>query len=162
MSDEAQRQVLDRVVAELRPKLHRYCARMTGSAIDGEDVVQETILKAIEAAPAAGALVNPEGWLFSIAHNAALDFLRHKARHRAPHLEDAAMITTPIDPMREREIAAASLRTFMRLPVVQRSSVILKDVIGYSLEEISALTGASTATVKSALQRGRARLRQLA
>ena len=36
----------------VRPRLHRYCARMTGSVIDGEDVVQETMLKAMEAAPA--------------------------------------------------------------------------------------------------------------
>ena len=41
---------LDRLAAELRPQLHRYCARMTGSVIDGEDVLQEALLKAIEAA----------------------------------------------------------------------------------------------------------------
>jgi RNA polymerase sigma-70 factor (ECF subfamily) len=39
---------LDRLLAELRPKLHRYCARMVGSAIDGEDVVQDALVKAVE------------------------------------------------------------------------------------------------------------------
>ena len=34
----------DRLLGELRPKLHRYCARMTGSVIDGEDVVQEALV----------------------------------------------------------------------------------------------------------------------
>jgi RNA polymerase sigma-70 factor (ECF subfamily) len=38
----------------LRRKLHRYCARMTGSVIDGEDVVQEALLKAVEALPRTG------------------------------------------------------------------------------------------------------------
>jgi RNA polymerase sigma-70 factor (ECF subfamily) len=164
MTDSAtRRQELEPVIAELRPKLHRYCARMTGSVIDGEDVVQDAILKAIEASFTARRLANPEGWLFRIAHNAALDFLRRRARQQAMHSpEDAAMIATPVDPVSEREAAAASLRTFMRLPVAQRSAVILKDVLGYSLEEISALTGVSVAAMKSALQRGRARVRELA
>ena len=41
----------EQLLAELRPKLHRYCARMTGSVIDGEDVLQEALVKAIEAFP---------------------------------------------------------------------------------------------------------------
>ena len=48
------RAAFDRLLGELRPKLHRYCARMTGSVIDGEDVVQEALVKAIEALPASG------------------------------------------------------------------------------------------------------------
>ena len=72
----------ERLFGELRPKLHRYCARMTGSVIDGEDVLQEALAKAIEALPNAGPIANPEGWLFRIAHNAALDFLRRRAREK--------------------------------------------------------------------------------
>ena len=55
-----------------------------------------------------------------------------------------------------------SLRTFMRLPALQRSAVILKDVLGHSLEEVASITGASEAAAKAALQRGRVRLRELA
>src|SRR5262249_26290479 len=66
------------LVGDLRPKLHRYCARMTGSVIDGEDVVQEALAKAIEAFPDAGGIAHVEGWLFRIAHNSALDFLRRR------------------------------------------------------------------------------------
>jgi Sigma-70 region 2 len=39
------RERLDSVLSELRPKLHRYCARMTGSVIDAEDIVQEKLSK---------------------------------------------------------------------------------------------------------------------
>src|SRR5882724_9600007 len=110
------RAALDRRLAELRPKLHRYCARMTGSVIDGEDVVQEAVLKAIEALDEAGALANPEGWLFRIAHNAALDFLRRRARQQAVRSdEDLDMIADHATPADIRVAAAASLRTFMRL-----------------------------------------------
>jgi RNA polymerase sigma-70 factor (ECF subfamily) len=60
------------------------------------------------------------------------------------------------------EIAAACLRSFMQLPAFQRSAVILKDVLGHSLEEAASITSASAPAVKSALQRGRERLRALA
>jgi RNA polymerase sigma-70 factor, ECF subfamily len=151
----------DRALAELRPKLHRYCARMTGSVIDGEDVVQDALVKAIEALPRTGSIENPEGWLFRIAHNAALDYLRRRTRQAAAH-EDMDMIADPADPVRDHQIAAASLRTFMRLPAAQRGIVILTDVLGYSPQEVSDVMGSSIAAVKSALQRGRMRLRELA
>ena len=153
----------DRALAELRPKLHRYCARMTGSVIDGEDVVQDALVKAIEALPRTGSIENPEGWLFRITHNAALDYLRRRTRQAAGHAhEDMDMIADPADPVRDHQIAAASLRTFMRLPAAQRGVVILTDVLGYSPQEVSDVMGSSIAAVKSALQRGRTRLRELA
>jgi RNA polymerase sigma-70 factor (ECF subfamily) len=157
------REAFDRLLGEFRPKLHRYCARMTGSVIDGEDVVQETMIKALEAFPSAGTVFSPEGWLFRIAHNAALDFLRRRARAAVNHSdEDPAMMIDPAMVVRDREIAATSLRTFMRLPPVQRSSVILMDVLGYSLEDIGAVTDATVPAIKAALNRGRTRLRELA
>jgi RNA polymerase sigma-70 factor (ECF subfamily) len=157
------REALDRLIGELRPKLHRYCARMTGSVIDGEDVVQDALLKALEAFPGAGTILRPEGWLFRIAHNAALDFLRRRSRQELGRSdEDPDMMVDPADTTANREIAAASLRTFMRLPAAQRSSVILMDVLGYSLEEIGAVMDATIPATKAALHRGRVRLRELA
>lgn len=152
----------DRLFGEMRPKLHRYCARMTGSVIDGEDVLQEALAKAIEALPGAGPIANPEGWLFRIAHNAALDFLRRRAREKAFSGEDLDMIVDPVNPTIDREVAAASLRTFMSLPVAQRSSVIMMDVLGYSLQQISTILDTSISAIKAALHRGRGRLREIA
>ena len=153
----------ERLLGELRPKLHRYCARITGSVIDGEDVLQEAIVNAIEALPDAGPIAHPEGWLFRIAHNASLDFLRRCARRDALHsAEDPDMILDPVSAVEDRQVAATSLRTFMRLPVVQRSSVILMDVLGYTLQEICEVMRLSLPAVKAALNRGRARLRELA
>src|SRR3954465_6590045 len=121
---------LDRLLGELRPKLHRYCARMVGSAIDGEDVVQDALLKAVQSFAAAGPIGNPEGWLFRIAHNTALDFLRRRNRQAAlPSEGEVDMIADRLDAVASREIASLSLRTFMRLSVAQRSSIILTDVL---------------------------------
>jgi RNA polymerase sigma-70 factor (ECF subfamily) len=154
----------ERLLAELRPRLHRYCARMAGSVIDGEDVLQETLVKAIEAFPHTGPLANVEGWLFRIAHNAALDFLRRRARREGIQDGDEALetIADPDSAIERRQAAAASLRTLMRLPVAQRSSVILMDVLGHSLEEISEVLESTVPAVKANLHRGRQRLVELA
>ena len=154
---------IDRLLVAMRPKLHRYCARMVGSVIDGEDVLQDTLIKAVESFASAGPIGNPEGWLFRIAHNTALDFLRRRNRQQALRSgEEVDMIADPVDTVATHEIARASLRTFMRLPVAQRSSVILMDVLGCSLQEVGEVMDFSLPAVKAALHRGRTRLRELA
>ena len=154
---------IDRLLADMRPKLHRYCARMVGSVIDGEDVLQDALIKAVEAFASAGPINNPEGWLFRIAHTTALDFLRRRNRQNAIRsAEEVDMIADPTDAVASRQIASTSLRTFMRLPVAQRSSVILMDVLGCSLQEICEVMDFSLPAVKAALHRGRAQLRELA
>jgi RNA polymerase sigma-70 factor (ECF subfamily) len=154
---------VERLLVAMRPKLHRYCARMVGSVIDGEDVLQDALTKAIEAHFIAGAIANPEGWLFRIAHNTALDFLRRRKRQEA--LQGPAevdMMVDPLDAVESRQTAATSLRTFMRLPVAQRGSVILMDVLGCSLKDVCEVMACSLPAAKAALHRGRAQLREIA
>jgi RNA polymerase sigma-70 factor, ECF subfamily len=161
MADQARDQV-EQLLGALRPKLHRYCARMTGSAADGEDVVQDAMIKAFDALPVVGAVANLEAWLFRIAHNTALDFLRRRARAPETANEETLNLIAAADAPYDHEFVATSLRTFMRLPALQRSVVILKDVLGHSLEEVASITGVSAPAAKSALQRGRSRLRERA
>ena len=159
MNDVAQD--FEKLLGEMRPRLHRYCARMTGSVVDGEDIVQDTLVKAFAARASFDGLDNPQAWLYRIAHNASLDFLRHRAR--TPVMEDEGELATLASPdVPDPEIAATCLRSFMRLPALQRSAVILKDVLGHSLGEPALITAASEPAVKSALQRGRERLRVVA
>ena len=147
----------DRLTA-LRPRLHRYCARMTGSTVDGEDVVQDSLVKALSARAEGANVDNLEGWLFRIAHNTSLDLLRRRSRNTVvPLIEDFEAA-----PMPEADIVAVSFQTFLRLPELQRCAVILKDVLGHSVDEIASVAGSTPAAAKSALQRGRAALRQLA
>ena len=144
-------------VAALRPKLHRYCARMTGSVIDGEDALQDALVKATAAFDAA-AIDNLEAWLFRIAHNAALDLLRK--RKMEPLDDDHQPTDEPA--LDDRFAATAALQTFMRLGAAQRSTVILMDVLGYSAGEISGILDTTVPAVKALLHRGRTRLRELA
>src|SRR5450755_2978411 len=109
MENEAARSDLDKLLGELRPKLHRYCARMSGSAVDAEDIVQEAFLSALGAWNRAGLIANPEAWLFRIAHNASLDFLRRRSRQIAIRSdEDLDMIASPGNLQQDRDAAAAS------------------------------------------------------
>src|SRR5258706_7633477 len=154
---------LDGLLVAMRPKLHCFCARMVGSVIDGEDVLQDALIKAVESFASAGPIGNPEGWLFKIAHNTALDYLRRRNRQQALRSgEEVDMIADPADTVSSRQIASASLRTFMRLPVAQRSSVILMDVLGCSLREVCEVMDFSLPAAKAALHRGRTQLRELA
>ena len=154
---------IERLLVAMRPRLHRYCARMVGSVIDGEDVLQDALTKAMEAQATAGNIGNPEGWLFRIAHNTALDFLRRRNRQEALRgPAEVDMMVDPLDAVASRQIAATSLRTFMRLPVAQRSSVILMDVLGCSLKEICDVMACSLPAAKAALHRGRTQLREIA
>jgi RNA polymerase sigma-70 factor (ECF subfamily) len=150
-------------LAALRPKLHRYCARMTGSVLDGEDVVQDALLKATRALERGDTVTDLETWLFRIAHNAAVDFVRRRARANAGRADDdPELFSDPDEPVDDPAIVEAGLQTFMRLPAPQRAAVILMDVLGYRLQEICGILGVSLPAVKSSLHRGRARLRELA
>lgn len=147
------------LVAEIRPELHRYCARMTGSVIDGEDVVQDTLAKAYYQISMADELPPLRPWLFRIAHNTAIDVLR---RYERRHVELVAEVpdddAAPLEEI-DHDVVHAALVAFLALPVAQRSAVILKDVLGCSLAEIAETTGASVQAVKALLVRGRAALR---
>jgi RNA polymerase sigma-70 factor (ECF subfamily) len=131
---------------------------MTGSSVDGEDVLQDTLVKALRARAQGAGVDNLEGWLFRIAHNASLDFLCDRSRDTVvPLTEDVEAVPIP-----EADIVAIGFQTFLRLPELQRCAVILKDVLGHFVDEIASIAECSPAAAKSALQRGRAALRRLA
>lgn len=152
----------DELVKDIRPELHRYAARMTGSVLDGEDVVQEALAKAYYALPALTSVTNLRGWLFRITHNKAIDYLRRDNHQQVEQLDEHPLGAEPDLPLEEKELTVAALSIFLKLAPKQRSCVILKDVMGYSLAEISEFLEATIPEIKAALHRGRTRLRQLA
>jgi RNA polymerase sigma-70 factor (ECF subfamily) len=148
------------VVDSLRPDLHRYVSRLVGSAIDGEDLVQDTLAKAFYAMSQQVELPPLRPWLFRIARNASIDFLRRYERKNASPLpEDDDMSD---DETRDPEVMRAALASFAALPVQQRSAVILKDVLDESLADIAAHLDTSVEAVKALLVRGRRKLKEQA
>jgi RNA polymerase sigma-70 factor (ECF subfamily) len=150
---------LTELMATMRPRLHRYCARMVGSTFDGEDVVQDALARAAVAYH--DGVEHPERWLLRIAHNAALDALRRRRRAALRHAEaEMDEITDQVAAADARVAAEASLAAFLALPPLQRSMVILGDVLGHPLAEMTEILGVTEASAKAALHRGRATLKQ--
>jgi RNA polymerase sigma-70 factor (ECF subfamily) len=136
---------------------------MTGSVISGEDVLQDALVKALAAIRREEPVEGSTGWIFRVAHNAAVDALRYAARRETERLdEDFDMVDDRASELPDPQTLTMSVRTFMRLPPLQRSSVILKDVLEYSIQEICDIVGGTVPSIKSALQRGRMRLREFA
>src|SRR5437763_12208500 len=147
-------------ISTLRASLHRYCARMTGSVMDGEDVVQEALFEAYRKLDKFDDSRPIKPWLFRIAHNRCIDFLRRRGvRDEA----DAAVALpdsyTPADPVLGTGKAVEHI--VLTLPPKERACVLLKDVFDYSLEEIAELVESTVGGVKAALNRGRAKLASL-
>lgn len=151
------------VIGELRPKLHRFCTRMSGSALDGEDIVQETLAEAFYNLPSLKNQSRLESWLFRIAHHKCVDLLRQEKRQR----ED----TVPIEEEHEPQFTAAETELddepisetlaplVGQLPPKERAAVLLKDVLQYRLSEVADVVESTVGGVKAALHRGRAKLR---
>ena len=145
-------------IASLRPSLHRYCARMTGSMMDGEDVVQEALFEAYRKLDRFDESRSLKPWLFRIAHNRCIDFLRRRGvRDEAVSVAAVSELAAPADaPV--LGVGRALEHLVAVLPPKERAAVLLKDVFDYSLEEIADLTDSTVGAVKAALSRARTKL----
>jgi len=137
-----------------------------GSVIEGEDVVQDTLARAVVALQGLEDPAALRAWLFRVAHNRALDLLRARELRASEPIDAAADVADPgtpdpVDTLVQHEAIRTAVSRFTELPTVQRSVVILKDVLGEPLADIAGLLGLSVDSVKSHLARGRARLREI-
>ena len=165
------------LVAEIRPELHRYCTRMTGSLVDGEDMVQEVLAQAFFKLGQVREGLPLRPWLFRIAHNRCIDFLRGQSavvtsaignnaicpgqvsQTGQPAQEDAMATENPVTAIEKGEQTGKALTLLLdQVPPKERSFLLLKEMMGYSLKEISALSASSEGAVKSALHRAREKL----
>ena len=130
-------------IGQLRPNLHRYCARMTGSVLDGEDVVQEALFEAYRKLDKFDDRLPLKPWLYRIVHNRAIDFLRkQKVRNEAETALGEPAFTPPLNPSL-LNLAPAVERLVINLPPMERACVLLKDVFDYSLQETAEVVGST-------------------
>ncbi|MBV9335426.1 MAG: RNA polymerase subunit sigma-70 [Solirubrobacterales bacterium] len=184
----------DRFTAEtegFRRELLAHCYRMTGSAYDAEDLVQETYLRAWRAYAGFERRASIRAWLYKIATNVCLTALEPRRIRLLPsglagpydgpdrppsHVAPGEV--TWLEPLPDRWIAppadgpaAALIRrdslrlaliaSLQHLPARQRAMLILREVLAFSAAETAEILDTTTAAVKSGLQRARARLDEL-
>ncbi|MDC0770164.1 RNA polymerase subunit sigma-70 [Streptomyces sp. HD] len=173
-----------------RHELRVHCYRLLGSYDEAEDLTQETFLRAWRAREGLDGVDNPRAWLYKVATNACLDFLRKHNRRpstyepipgmdsgdgppppRMPWLQpfpDDQLPDTPAPHQRQPDDEAVAgetlelvfLTAIQQLPPRQRAAVILRDVAGWSAQETADLLDTSVTATNSAVQRGRSALRQ--
>jgi RNA polymerase sigma-70 factor (ECF subfamily) len=149
-------------LAPLRPALHRYCCRLTGNLWDGEDLVQDTLVRVFSLLGKIDVdLEEPRAYLIRTATHLWIDRIRRRTRERA-HAQaehrDGNLQTSAQDPEQGAEVREAAEALLQRLAPQERAAVLLKDVFDLSLEETASILKTTTGAVKSALHRGRGRL----
>jgi RNA polymerase sigma-70 factor (ECF subfamily) len=148
-------------IAQLRPRLHRYCSRMTGSVLDGEDVVQDALFEAYRKLDQYDGSRPLGPWLFRIAHNRCIDLLRRRSVRLEAEMHAATDdLVMPAEPQ-VLGVGRAVEQLVINLPPRERACVLLKDVFDYTLDEIADLIDSNVGSVKAALNRGRSKLASL-
>jgi len=134
---------------------------MTGSITDGEDVVQDALFRAYRSLETWDDSRPLAPWIFRIAHNQCIDFLRSRGvRIEAESAAAEPDFVDPGDPIGPA-VGPAIEHLVLNLPPKERACVLLKDVFEYSLEEIADLVESTVGGVKAALNRGRSKLESL-
>ncbi len=154
-------------IEPLRSPLHAYGMRLTGNVWDAEDLVQETLLKGFgmigrgDLHGAGGPVANVRAYLFRTATHVFIDGERRKARDRAHAAEIGTppATSTPPPTSMPDDLREAGRHLFTSASPQARAAFVLKDVFGFSLEEIADQLHCSVGAVKSALHRARAGLR---
>jgi RNA polymerase sigma-70 factor (ECF subfamily) len=131
---------------------------MTGSVMDGEDVVQDALFEAYRKLDQYDDTRPLAPWLFRIAHNRCIDFLRRRGvRVEAETVAMTPDFVMPAEPP-VLGVGRAVEQLVINLPPMERACVLLKDIFDYTLEEIAELVSSTVGGVKAALHRGRVRL----
>ena len=128
--------------------------------MDGEDIVQEALFEAYRKLDSFDDSRALTPWLFRIAHNRCIDFLRKqkvRTEAEAEAVADMPEFALPQEPQ-GHDVAQAVEYLVQVLPPRERACILLKDVFEYSLEEVADFLGSTTGAVKAALNRGRAKL----
>jgi RNA polymerase sigma-70 factor (ECF subfamily) len=144
------------------PSLRRYARALTRNSTVGDDLVQETLARAIEKQHLWKPGTDMRAWLFAIMHNQYVNQVRRAVRDAAnvevegcPQTLIATTDPTALRQLRELEHALGELRE------EQRQVVLLVGLEGMSYDETAAILNVPVGTVRSRLSRGRETLRQL-
>jgi RNA polymerase sigma-70 factor, ECF subfamily len=153
-------ELIARLVSQYHYRLLRYLVYVTARREMAEDLVQDTWIRVLERAGQYNGRGRFEPWLFSVARNLALDYLRREpSSDAAPDDNAAASVDSPFTAAARSEDAARVASALHGLPPLYREALLLRFQEELSLEEIAQVAGAPVSTVSSRIQRGLAQLR---
>ncbi|MDX1348071.1 MAG: RNA polymerase sigma factor [Thiomicrorhabdus chilensis] len=145
-------------------RLYRLAYAWSHQPALAQDLVQETMLKAIEKRKKLDSLEHLDAWLTKIMHNLFLDNMRHKRRWEfAEESEIDLHYTVECNETQliKSQTNQAFYQAMAKLSLEQRQAISLSDLQGFSYQEISEITSTPIGTVMSRLSRGREKLKQL-
>lgn len=152
--------VRDALVAAI-PNLRAFAVSLTGNHHLANDLVQETLLKAWANRDKFVAGTNFKAWLFTILRNTYFSDLR-KARREVQDVEGRAAAQLVSPPEQHGQLDLADFRQAMtQISDDQREALLLIGAEGFSYEEAAAICDCAVGTVKSRVNRARARLGEL-
>ncbi len=156
-------QAFDLLVAEHADAIYQVAYRITGNRHDAEDAAQEAFVKAFRGLRQYRGEATFETWLYRIATNAAIDLVRRRPPAPASSLDEAAgVVTDSLETDMERhEIHRRVQWALQTLSPEHRAIVILRDLRGFSYDEIACILRVPPGTVRSRLSRAREALRPL-
>jgi RNA polymerase sigma-70 factor, ECF subfamily len=148
-------------------RLYSFLFRMTADHAAADEVLQETFVKAAERIGSFRRGADFRGWLYRIAYNECIDYLRSERRRSGRERLYAArravagpQHTGTEEAALAREQAGRIREMLLALPEGQRTAICLFAVEGFSIREIAAVTGCAKGTVMSHLHRARRALRE--
>lgn len=138
------------------PRLGKYLAQMVSDRSSAEDLLQDTFHDAFRAREQLGNVLNPEAWLFAIAHKRALNALRKRRRFQSAwrHL----VVTRRLAAEPDYEIGALRDLLNRHLTADDRALLLLRYLYGFDGSELASMTGLSPAAIRQRLARARRRL----
>jgi RNA polymerase sigma-70 factor (ECF subfamily) len=144
------------------PRLRRYARALTRNAVRADDLVQETLVRALHKEHLWQPGTDLRAWLFTIMHNQNVNEIRRAIRDDATvDLENcSAILTATTDPTASRQLRELD-HALAQVPEEQRQVVLLVGLEGMSYEDAAAILDVPIGTIRSRLSRGRESLRKL-
>ena len=151
-----------RLIEEQIPRLRRYARALTRNPDRADDLIQDTLVRALAKQHLWQPDTNLRAWLFTLMHNQNVNSVRRSSREGTAvdvdQISSALVATT--DPTASRKLLELE-RALGRLPVEQREAILLVGLEGLAYEEAAAILSVPIGTVRSRLSRGRDSLRLL-
>ena len=160
--EEVTTQAFEQLVLPLKNKLFRFAMSYLNNEDDAKDVVQEVLIKTWEDIKDIASIRNIEAWCMTLVKNKSLDKLKYRGRNHLQIGDQHQLRIVDADPL-QQTITNEKLnwvkKVIQALPIQQKEAITLRDIEGYSYQEIADIMGIEMSNVKVLIHRARMQMR---